>query len=116
MVHCSGNAPFLFRKDIMAKYCVYCYNGKHDLYYHKSKDFILTKDYRRCAVCGRQRRLVIMRLFAHDKWWRYPFCHGYQRFSPGVSIDLFFYIPLNIILRIYRLIKKIYEYSSDEQM
>lgn len=93
----------------MAKYCVYCYNGIHKTYYRKSKDFILTKDYHKCEVCGRQRRLVIISLFQHIDWTRIVCLHPGVRDGVELSNDLFFYIPLNIVVRSYRLIKKLYK-------
>ena len=91
----------------MAKYCVYCYNGIHNIYYYrKSKDFILTKDYRKCAQCGKFRRLVIIRLFPH---FDYQGAVIYRRDIVNFQLlysELFFYLPIRIIRRIYRYIRK----------
>ncbi len=93
----------------MAQYCVYCYNGIHKTYYRKSKDFILTKDYHKCAGCGRQRRLVEMQLFPHGNPMKNSYPYNVYVSS---SIDFFiglYYLLLNIVVRSYRLIKKLYK-------
>lgn len=90
----------------MARYCVYCYNGIHNIYYHrKSKDFILTKDYRRCAKCGKLRRLVIIRLFAHFDYQSAIYYRRDMVNSHLLMSELFFYLPIRVVLWIYRRIK-----------
>lgn len=89
-----------------AEYCVYCYNGVNRTYYRKSKDFILTKKYHKCEICGRRRRLVVMSLFYHMQ----P--SDYLIYDPRLASALecfsiiYFYIPLNIVVWTYRFFKK----------
>jgi|GEM_PF-3817641 len=89
-----------------AEYCVYCYNGVNKTYYRKSKDFILTKKYHKCEKCGKQRRLVLTPLFFYmspsdSNSYRWRSIWTFKCFS-----FLYFYLPLNIVVRIYRLFKK----------
>ncbi len=80
----------------MAQYCVYCYNGIHKTYCRKSKDFVLTKDYRKCAGCGRQRHLVVVRLFPHiDHSSPFYYCFNLRECVEFYGV-LFFYLPLNV--------------------
>lgn len=89
-----------------AEYCVYCYNGVNKTYYRKSKDFILTKKYHICEMCGKQRRLVLTPLFCHSKPYDYPIYN--QRLNNALNgfSTIYFYLPLNLIVRTYRLFKK----------
>ena len=90
----------------MARYCVYCYNGNHNIYYRKSEDYILTSKRRKCAKCGEIKHLVIVRLFPH---FDYQGAVIYRRDIVNFRLlysELFFYLPLRTIRRIYRYIKK----------
>ncbi len=91
----------------MSQYCVYCYNGIHKTYYRKSKDFVLTKDYHKCAGCGRQRRLVEMQLFPSAPTPK-VIHNVFSDMADNFWIDLY-YLLLNIVVRSYRLIKKLYK-------
>ncbi len=86
----------------MAKYCVYCYNGIHKTYYRTSNDFILTKDYRKCAICERQRRLVIMPLFANFDCSDILSCHARRIEGPLNAIFSLPFLPLQIIVWAYK--------------
>ena len=89
-----------------AGYCVYCYNGVNKTYYRKSKDFILTKKYHKCELCGKRRRLVIMALFCHMNPHEFPAYYPLS-INPLVCISIiYFYIPLNIVVWTYRFFKK----------
>ena len=90
----------------MGKYCVYCFNGIHKTYYRKSKDFILTKDYRVCEKCGRRRRLVEVSLFPIPYQSDSTFSNATTELSFMFWSDVLYYIPLNIVVRSYRFFKK----------